>query len=1064
MSDFDRLPKRDRRGPIAKMAGNSVASNLIMFVILVGGLVFAYKTKQEVFPQFSMDKVSISVALPGSTPVDVEKSIIQPIEAAVKNIDGIKEYTSTASEGSGSVSVELLDGVDAQKVYQDIQAEVDRITTFPPNAEQPSVSLAGHAREVVTLLIYGNAGKDTDRILRDQAEIIQTQLLQSEDISKVSINDSRTMEISIDVPQRNLRKYNLTLQKIADIVSGSSKDVSSGSIKTNSDEILLRFSERKDYAPEFRSIPIIINNDGTKVLLGDIATVRETFEETDRYGLYNGLPCTKLGVYRVGEETPIQVSDAVRKFVKEYPMPTGLKLALQRDGSDIFRARAELLTKNAFMGLALVFVVLGLFLEIRLAFWVAMGIPISFLGAFLIMPQLGMTINMVTMFAFIVSLGIVVDDAIIAGENIYEYRQQGMSYLQASIRGARDVAMPVFFSVLTNIVTFIPLLFIPGVMGKIFSTIPVVVISVFLISLFECIFILPAHLAHQKEKKRTGIFKAIHSVQQKFSYGFRWLVTTYYTAFLDRILKARYITVLVAAAILFLTFAYVKSGRMGFQTFPKVESDYAFVSFSMPEGTPASETQKVIDKLMNAANKIKDENGGDKLVTGIFAEVGAASGPRRSTSGSNAGQIYVYLSEPTVRPIQTNEFVRKWRDLVGEIPGIITLEFQSDRGGPGAGKSLSIELQHTNYKTLELACQDLADTLAEFSKAKDVTNGVQEGKKQYEFKLKQSGLALGLTTNYISQQLRNSFYGAEAIRQQRGTNEIRVMVRLPKSERQSLTGVEELLIRNNAGVEIPLYEAASISPSRSSTSIEHRNGSKAITVTADITPKSDTPEVMKSVVSKVMPDLKNQYPGLTYSFVGHQQNDRESLDSMKVGLTLALFTIFAILAIPFNSFTQPLIVMVSIPFGFVGAVIGHLLMGYSMSIMSVMGLVALSGVVINDSLVLIEYANRKRKEGLNAHDSICTAGVRRFRPILLTTLTTFGGLAPMIFETSRQARFLIPMALSLGYGLLFATLICLLLVPCLYMINDDVQRWVKKSIGWLNDDDTSSKKELANES
>ena len=1030
-------------GVIAWMARNRITPNLMMVICLVGGFLVATQIKQEVFPEFDLDMVQIRVVYPGSSPAEIEQGIILVIEEAIRGLDGIKEITATAAEGVGLVMAELEEGTDDQRVYQDIKQQVDRIVTFPEDAERPEVSLRIIRRQVLEIQLYGDT---SEWVLRELAEQVRDRLLQDAQITQVDLRGARKYEVAIEIDQDTLRTYNLTLDDVAQRVRQTSVEIPGGTVETQAGDILLRVNERRHWAEEFATIPLITTADGSVLMLGDVAQIRDTFEEQDRYATYNGKPAIGLAVYRVGKQTPIGVSDAVRAAMTEIEkdLPPGIDWVINSDRSNIYRQRLELLLKNAFYGLTLVVVLLGLFLEFRLAFWVVMGIPISFLGCFLFLPMLDVTINMISMFAFIVALGIVVDDAIVVGENIYEYRQRGMDLMEAAVRGAREVLVPVTFSIVTNIVAFLPLCFIPGVMGKIWRVIPFVVITVFSISWVEALLILPCHLAHgRKRSSRPGL---LGRLEEAFGRGLRWVVTHLYMPFLDLCIRFRVVTVAVGAAALIVVLGYVASGRIGVILMPRVESDVSVVTATLPYGSPVSRARQVCRKLIAAAQETAAANGGTELVEGIFAlidESGAGS-TQTGRMGRNSVEVTVYLTDPDVRPISTAELTELWRERVGPIPGLESLRFESDRGGPGRGAALTIELSHRDIDVLDRASESLAGMLADFSNVKDIDDGYTPGKRQLDYSLTEEGHSLGLTQRMLARHLRNAFYGAEAIRQQRGRNEVKVKVRLPRAQRIRQYDLERLLIRTPRGTDVPLAQVAEVKRGRSYTTINRRNGRRTVTVTANVEPISQTSQVQATLNAEILPQLAKDFPGLSYAWEGRQQDMMESATSLFSGLFLALFAIYALLAIPFGSYYQPLIVMIAIPFGIVGAVLGHIIMGYSVSLMSMMGIVALSGVVVNDSLVLIDYANRQRRDGASAFDAIHQAGGRRFRPILLTTLTTFGGLSPMIFETSRQARFMIPMAISLGFGILFATTITLILVPCLYMMANDVWRLVQR--------------------
>ncbi|MBE3098198.1 MAG: efflux RND transporter permease subunit [Planctomycetes bacterium] len=1015
-------------GPLAWMVRNRVTPNILMMVFIVGGLFFVAQIKQEVFPDFSEDIVNITVPYPGASPEEVERGIILVIEEAIRGIDGVKEVSASALEGQGAVRAELFEDVDQQKVYQDIKQEIDRITTFPEEAEEPEVVLEVHRHEVLIVELYGDMSEWS---LREIAEQVRDRLLMDPGITQIEIEGGREYEVHIEVPQENLRAYGLTLDAIARKVGATSIELPGGKVETRAGEILLRVKERRDWAREFAPIPIVTTAEGTVVRLEDLATVRDTFEDTDSAGTYNGARAMGVAVYRVGAQTPIGVSDAVRRAMAEIApdLPPRVHYTLRNDRSEVYRQRLELLLKNLFYGLLLVLLVLWPFLEARLAFWITMNIPISFLGAFLFLPLLGVTINMMSMFAFIVALGMVVDNGVVAGENIYEYRRRGMGFVEASIRGVRDVAMPVSFSVLTNIVSFVPLMFIPGITGKIWIAIPLVVIAVFAVSWGEALLVLPAHLAHGKEGGRTAAGQWLHVQQQRLSRAFVRGVERGYGPLLDHCLRARYLTIAVSVALLVVVGGYVWSGRIGMILMPKVEADYAFATAVLPVGSPFDRASAIRGRLERAANEVGAANGGERLLEGVFSLV-----------RENVIEIRAYLTQPGIRPIGTAEFTRQWRDRVGQVLGLESLRYESDRGGPGSGASLTVELSHRNIDVLDRASADLAETLAGFPNVKDIDDGYTPGKQQLNFTLLPEGHGLGLTVVEVARQVRNAFYGAEALRQQRGRNEIKVKVRLPESERVSEYDIEELFIRTPAGRDVPLRQVVQVERGRAYTTITRREARRTVTVTANVEPLAETGKIQAVLNAEILPRLMRDYPGLAYSYEGRQADLRESMQSLVLGFVMALLGIYVLLAIPFGSYVQPLIVMVAIPFGIVGAVLGHLVMGYDLSVMSMMGIVALAGVIVNTSLVMIDYANRLRQAGTGPAGAISQAGIRRFRPILLTTLTTFGGLAPMIFETSRQARFMIPMALSLGYGILFGTFITLLLVPCLYMAVEDAQR------------------------
>ncbi len=1014
-----------QKNTISWMANNPVAANILMLFFLLGGLYWGTQIKEEVFPEFERDEVRVSVSYPGAGPEEIVDGIILPIEEAISSLEGIEQVYSTAVEGRGTVTAEALIDTDLQQLSIDIKSEVDRISSFPVDAEEPVVTIPSRRRSVITLMLYGAL---SEQVLRESAEMVRDRLRQDPLLTQIELQGDRPREIAINVSQETLRAFGLTMDELGRQIRAGSLDLPGGTVKTSGGHVQLRLKERRNIGTEYESIPIISTVDGAQLQLGDIASITDDFEETE-YGMrYNGYPALGVEVFRVGNQGPIEIAEAVNKHVEHLRtvLPDGLHIDTVNDRSQIYKQRLHLLLKNGYLGLGLIFLLLSLFLEPRLAFWVTMGIPVSFLGSLLFLPSMDVSINMVSLFAFIVSLGIVVDDTIIVGENVYSFRQKGYPALEAAILGAREMAVPVTFAVLTNIVTFMPLYFVPGIMGKIFRTIPVVVGIVFLISLIEALFVLPAHLGHQKplpgkagallERFQLGISNAITRIIEQF-----------FTPVIILALRYRYISTALSIGLLLITGAFIKSGHMGMTMFPRVESDRAYVSFSLPIGSPMAATEATLSTLLTAAKKIEETNGGEKLVQGTQAVI-----------NKHNGWIRTYLTPPDVRPLSTGEFTYLWKKETGPMPGLESVRFRSDHGGPGSGPALTMELQHRNVEILELASAEVASFLANFPMVSEIEDGFEQGKDQYDFQLNPLGYRLGLTPDTVARHIRASYYGHEIARQLRGRDEIKVMLRLPLAERSSLASLEKMMIQTPAGGEVLLGNVVTITPSHAYTSIQHRDGRRVVKMSADINPAKKADLVVAALHTNLLPLFEQKYPGLKVSFEGKQADRKKSIQALAKGMMIALLVVYILLAVVFRSYFQPVIIMMAIPFGVVGAIIGHLLMGYSLSLISFFGIVALSGVVVNDSLVLIDLANRKRKEEHTPYAAVINAAVARFRPILLTTLTTFFGLLPMIFETSRQARFLIPMAISLGFGILFATAITLVLIPSLYLILEDI--------------------------
>ena len=1046
--DGDQPTEQERRGPLAWMARNAVAANILMVFLVIGGLFQMCKVKKEVFPEFELDLVLVNIPYPGASPEEVEQGVLRAAEEAIRGIDGVKEVRSTANEGIGVLVVELLLGTDSDQALDKVQSAIDRVTSFPdPVKNEGAIAIfkATNRSEVVSMAIYGEVPEES---LRQLAERTKEELLQDKRITYVTIAGTRPLEISVEVPQRKLRELGMTTEEIAGIIRQASVELPGGEVKTPGGGVLVKTAERRDYGTEFAEITLVSQPDGTVIKVGDVAEVIDAFADVDTAATFDGKPAVMVKVFRTGDQSPTDVSEAVHEYIKtNRERFEGVEIATWFDMSEFYQDRIELLNRNALLGLLLVLLVLGLFLEIKLAFWVTIGIPITFIGAFFFLPSADVSINMISLFAFIVVLGMVVDDAIIVGESIYKHRQDGHGRLRAAILGARDVALPVTFAIITTIFAFMPMLFVPGPAGKFFRVIPIVVISVFILSLIESLFILPAHLAHSKKNRESGVFGAITRIQSVFANGLERFIEKRYQPLLRLALSYKGVTMAVAFATFLLSVGYCTGGRIQQTFLPKVDSDVIIAEADLPFGAPVTASQELLELMIETANETLDEFGGDKLKRGLFAQYGAQGTGRQGdpnavaggASGSHLVEVALYLVESDERPMTGAEFSRRWRAKLDQrAAGLEALRFRFATG-PSGGKPVHIELSHPDQKQLEQASAVLATRLADFTGTYDIDDGFALGKPQLEFKLRPEARSLGVTELSLARQIRSAFFGAEAVpRQQRQRDEIRVYVRLPESERDSEYHVERLMIRTPSGGEIPLAEAAEIVRGRAYTEINRVDARRTMTVSSEVDLALGSADKINSQVAElVMPELVSAYPGLVWSFGGEQREQGDVNKSLFSGFAIALIGMFALLAVSFRSYLQPLIVLLAIPFGFVGALWGHVLMGYDWSLMSLMGIVALSGIVINDSLILVVAINRYRAQGMELYEAVVAGGMRRFRPILLTSLTTFFGLAPMILETSVQARFLIPMAVSLGFGVMAATFITLLLVPAGYVILEE---------------------------
>ncbi|MFC7366986.1 MULTISPECIES: efflux RND transporter permease subunit [Vreelandella] len=1020
-----------RRGPLAWMVDHGVAPNLMMVLFIVGGLMASLAIKKEVFPEFETDIIQVSISYPGATPEDVEQSLLLPVEAAIADVEGIDELTASASEGSSMVRATLIDGVDVMRVYQDIQQAVNAITTLPNAADPPRFTLAGRSRSVVSLQVYGSVGLAA---LHDAAEDVRAELQATSGISRAELSGNRDREIQVLLDEEAIERFGLDHQQLASRIAEEALDLASGQLTTAEGEWLIRYQGRRNSAAEFAALPILTTAQGTPVLLGDIARVGEGFAETDREEFYNGQQALSVDIYQIGGQTPTSISQAVYGELERLRanLPDGVSLDVSRDSSEIYEDRLNLLLKNAWLGLALVLVLMALFLEARLAFWVTLGIPTAFLGAMLFLPWIGVSLNMMSMFAFIIALGIVVDDAIMVGENIYSYREQGYSLRDAAVKGAQEIATPLTFAILSNIVAFLPLLFLPGFLGLIFATVPVVVITVFIISLVEALFILPAHLAHASKPRKTPVWqRPIEAVRLRMQRGLHHFTYQQFEPFLQRALNQRLLTLSLGVALLCVALAWAMSGRLGFSLMPRVESDQVQASVTLPIGSHISVSRELSQQLLHAAGQLSERE--DTL---------RFSSSRSRLDGESLS-VRLDIASESLDDWPPSRIAREWRELTGDLVGAQSVRFESDFGGPGSGAALSLRLSHPNTQILEAAAARLAEQLAEYGLT-DIDSGLGDGKPQLEMRLSAEGRALGLTGSDLAQALRSPLQGATAIEQFVGRREVSVEVRLPPEDRDSLNELYRLPVRTPDGLSVPLARVADITLSQASSSLQRIDGRRIITVTADSEGDQAINQVLATLQEDVFPTLSNTWPGLEVSLGGRQQDTADNLATLRTAMWLMLAALYALLAIPFKSYLQPLLVLAAIPFGIVGAVAGHMIMGFGLSIISLLGMLALSGVVINDALVLIDYANRKRREGMGAREAIVAAATRRLRPIMMTTLTTFLGLAPMILETSRQARFMIPMAISLGFGMLFATVILLVVVPCLYLGLENLREQLNK--------------------
>ncbi|MBE0535110.1 MAG: efflux RND transporter permease subunit [Phycisphaerae bacterium] len=1029
-----------------------------MIFVIAAGLMTLVTIKVEFFPEMSLDIITVTVPYRGASPEEVEQGVTLRVEEAVASVDGIKRITSTSAEGASMVILEVEEYAVPSDVLDDVKAEVDRIITFPQETERPIISEIKTRYEVVTLVLHGDV---SERTLKEMAERVKDDLTVMGNISQVEIAGVRPYEISVEISEETLRKYSLSFDQVSRAIANSSLDIPGGSIKTAGGEVLVRTQGQMYTGRQFEKIVVLTRQDGTKVRLGDIATVIDGFDDSEVASRFDGERAVHVKVFRVGEQGALDVADTVRKYVEENnaTLPAGLSMSVWQDQSTILRDRIDLLLRNARVGLILVFLCLTLFLDLRLAFWTTLGIPISFLGGFALMPLFGVSLNMISLFAFIMVLGIVVDDAIVVGENIFEYRRQGMSATGAALKGVQEMAAPVTMAVLTTIFAFVPLLYIMGIMGKILRVIPIVVILVLVVSLIEALLILPAHLAGVRvraERKSRNPLTVVHRLTGR---AFDWFVNGPFSRIAMFAVRNRYATMAVAITILLFTFGLLQGGFIKTTFIDSIEADNMVATLEMPQGTPPEHTLAVLQRLEAAAVQVQSEVDAQRSEKpSIFKHMATTIGAHPATEqGGPVQQVSVgtsqaHLGEVNVELLGSEErdglssvaMTNRWRELVGEVPGVSSLTFLAEI--QMTGDDIDIELSHDRFDQLLAAAEDLKLRLRNYEGVSDIGDNFEPGKAEVKLALKDSGRTLGLTLGDLARQVRQGFYGDEVQRIQRGKHDIRVMVRYPQDQRRSLADIERMRIRLPDGTEIPFSMVAQVDYGQGYAAIRRADLRRVVNVTANVDETvANADEINANLQKELLPALQSQYPELKWRFAGEQRERSESFGALKTAFPIALLAIFGLLAVQFRSYIQPLIVMSAIPFGIVGAVLGHVILGwvmgttYNIGFLSLFGIVALSGVVVNDSLIMIDLINHERRAGIALQEVVRDSATRRFRPIMLTTMTTFFGLAPMLLEKSLQARFLVPMAISLAFGVAFATMITLLLVPSLYMILEDVR-------------------------
>lgn len=1028
---------------LAAFAGNTVFANIVLVLIFLAGGIAAMSMIRENFPEFSLDMITITVPYPGADPEEVEEGVSRKIEEAIEGLEGVKQYTTRSMENVGTTLIEVKENYEVNTVLDRVRSKVDAISTFPVDAEEPVITEITLKDPVMLLYLSGDM---SERRIKEWAERIKDEIQQIPSISQAAIFGARDYEIAIEVSEERLREYGLTFERVVAAVRRSNLNLAGGTLRTEGEEIRIRTMGRKYTGKELSQIVVLARPEGDIITLDRLAAIDDGFTEDPIKALINGDPSVLLIVYKTREEDSLAISEAIQKFVgkKQRLIPPGANIKILYDNTEMLRARINVLLKNGAIGLAIVFLLLWTFLNGRLSFWVGMGIPVSIMGALAILWSIGGTINLISLFGLIMVLGIVVDDAIVVGESIYVHRKAGQSRVRAAVEGVSEVGMPVIAAVLTSMVAFLPLAHIGGIMGKFISILPVVVIACLGISLVECLLLLPAHLSHLPDpnynrRKLNFLSRALNRLHDGTSRGLEWFVARVYTPFLSKALYWRYISLATAIAVLFITIGLVRSGIVKFEVFPEIDGFIITSTIEFPEGTPPEITERAVKQVDAALRRLAETTPtltGEPMLQDRLSLVGQTLEdlPR---SGPQLGAVQAILLPSERRGVHTKDLMVAWEKETGPVPGIKSLTFEGLKAGP-PGAPIEVWIQGHDTDTILAAAEDLMKQLAKFEGVYQIRSDYSAGKNEVRLALKPEARTLGLAVDDLARQVYAGYYGDEALRLQRGRNDIRVKVRYTTDERRRFSSLNQTRIRTPGGYEVPLTSVADISFAPGYATITRTDGLRRVAVSAGVdTKRANANEIFSELKSGYFQQLQKRYPGLLVALQGEQKKMRESIGSLYVGFPLAMLGVFIIIATMFRSYVQPFVIMFTVPFGIIGAVIGHLLLGFDLSMMSMFGMVALAGVVVNDAIVLIERINENIAQGMQFFEAILKGGARRFRAIFLTTISTVGGLLPLISEQDLQARFLIPMALSIAAGVTFATVLTLVLIPSLMAILSD---------------------------
>lgn len=1019
-------------------AKNHVAPNLLTIIILLGGVMGLFAMNKEIWPGIPLEVVTINMVYPGAGPKEVEEQICVRIEEAVHNLDGIKQLNSTAMQNVCNVRIEAVADWDVQKLLNEIKVEVDSVNTFPLAAERPTIKQEQFRIQVLGIAVASTIG---EKELKEYTETLRDEIALLPSVSFVEATAIRPLELSIEVSENDLRRYNLSFDDVVRSIKNSSINLPAGTVRAKHGNIQIQSRGQAYTQRDFENIILVSRHDGTLIRLGEIATVKDDFIEQDVESHFDNKIAKFLLVYISTNPNVMTTTSVVNDYLEKLQsrLPSGMEVTKWMDVSTMFSDRMKMLAENAILGLLLVFVVLVLFLRPLLAFWVTVGIAIAFMGGFFLLPATGTSLNMISMFAFMLILGIVVDDAIIVGEAIYSKQQRGLyGVIHASNATAR-VSKPVIFAVLSTMVAFIPMYFMPGTQAKFGLPIPAVVLLVLSFSLIECLLILPSHLATLKPEKKPSTYpaKKLLQLRQLFSQGLAYFVKQYYHPFLAKALDRYLLSITCFMTSFILAVVYFSQGYLGSSFAPKVPSNFITTIVELPTGTPFSNTEAVIRQIQQGTEKLKENSsqftGDDDPLVG-HTVTNAFDSTIRYTMVLESGEG---------RDVSSRDVAEAWRTYVGKLENVES--FSMDYTINEQQSAIKLRFTTDNFKDLAVVSKALQEELKRYPGVYDVNDNLQDIRPELEIRLKPFANNLGISLQEVSRQVRQGFYGEEVQRIPRGKDDIKVMVRYSKDERRSVDHFTDIRIRTNDGREIPFDAVAEAVYVDGYSNIQRVDRKRMAIVSAEITAgaNTDAAKITKAILDENLVAWQKQYPGFNIKADGVQQEEADFAKAMIVAWIVTILAIYALMALPFRSFWQPFIIMTAVPFGFVGSIIGHAIFDKEISMFSLLGITAAIGVVVNDNLVLIDRVNELRERGVNIRDAALQGAVDRFRPIVLTSLTTFIGLLPMMFETSTQALFLIPMVISLAFGVALASLVTLILVPCLYVMGEyakDVMR------------------------